>query len=263
MKKQSKYFSPVEVTIWCSSVVLIIVSFCVFDRQNYLTLAASLIGASSLIFNAKGNPVGQALMIVFSVLYGIISYRFAYYGEMITYLGMTMPMAIFSLAAWLKNPHKRGKAEVKIKDVSRNDVIVMTVSAVAVTVAFYFILRAFNTKNLILSTLSVTTSYVAAFLTFKRNAFFALVYALNDAVLIALWILASFVDKSNFSVIICFVTFMVNDVYAFINWCKMRKRQKREDGAQSENNESGEPDAQSENAVQSADAVPMETSNND
>ena len=27
-------------------------------------------------------------------MYGIISYAFAYYGEMITYLGMTMPMAV-------------------------------------------------------------------------------------------------------------------------------------------------------------------------
>jgi len=255
MKKKSKYFSPAEVAIWCSSVALIIASFCVFDRHNYLTLAASLIGASSLIFNAKGNPVGQALMIVFSVLYGIISYRFAYYGEMITYLGMTMPMAIFSLVAWLKNPHKDNKMEVKVKDISKNDVIAMSVSAVAVTVAFYFILRAFNTNNLILSTLSVTTSYVAAFLTFKRNAFFALVYALNDVVLIALWILASFVDKSNFSVIICFVTFMVNDVYSFINWCKMRKRQKREDAAQSEYG------AQSEDETH-VSAAPTETSAN-
>lgn len=33
-------------------------------------------------------------MVLFSLLYGIISYAFAYYGEMITYLGMTMPMAV-------------------------------------------------------------------------------------------------------------------------------------------------------------------------
>lgn len=259
MKKRLKYFSPVEVAIWCCSVVLIIVSFCVFDRHNFLTLFASLIGASSLIFNAKGNPVGQALMIVFSVLYGIISYRFAYYGEMITYLGMTMPMAVFSLIAWLKNPHKRGKAEVKVKDVTKNDVIIMVVSSVAVTVAFYFILRAFNTQNLILSTLSVTTSYVAAYLTFKRNAFFALVYALNDAVLIALWVLASLVDKSNFSVIICFVTFMLNDVYSFVNWCKMRKRQKREDAAQSDAEKNA--DAESSDAVQTDDLAPTGDNN--
>ena len=105
MKKVCNYFSRTELILWSSSVILIVLSFCIFDRESYLTLIASMIGVTSLIFNAKGNPIGQALMIVFSLLYGVISYTFAYYGEMITYLGMTMPMAVFSLISWIKNPY--------------------------------------------------------------------------------------------------------------------------------------------------------------
>lgn len=93
-RKLLRYFSRAERLLWGLSVVFIVGSFCAFDRENYLTLAASLIGVTSLIFNAKGNPIGQVLMVLFSLLYGIISYTFAYYGEMITYLGMTMPMAV-------------------------------------------------------------------------------------------------------------------------------------------------------------------------
>ena len=104
-RKLLQYFSRAERLLWGLSVVFIVGSFCAFDRENYLTLAASLIGVTSLIFNAKGNPIGQVLMVLFSLLYGIISYTFAYYGEMITYLGMTMPMAVFALISWLKNPY--------------------------------------------------------------------------------------------------------------------------------------------------------------
>ena len=89
-RKLLQYFSRAERLLWGLSVVFI----GAFDRENYLTLAASLIGVTSLIFNAKGNPIGQVLMVLFSLLYGIISYTFGYYGEMITYLGMTMPMAV-------------------------------------------------------------------------------------------------------------------------------------------------------------------------
>ena len=109
MKKLFSYFSKGEIALWASSVILILVSFALFDRINYLTLFASLIGVTSLIFNAKGNPFGQVLMIVFSILYGIISYTFRYYGEMITYLGMTMPMAVVALIAWLKHPFQGKK----------------------------------------------------------------------------------------------------------------------------------------------------------
>ncbi|MBQ3036739.1 MAG: nicotinamide riboside transporter PnuC [Lachnospiraceae bacterium] len=91
--KNSPYFKKREIALWSGSVILILLSFLIFDRSNGLTLIASLIGVTSLIFCAKGNPVGQVLMILFSVLYGIISYGFAYYGEMITYLGMTLPTA--------------------------------------------------------------------------------------------------------------------------------------------------------------------------
>lgn len=82
MKEFKDYFSKSEIVLWSSSVMVIIISFCVFDRINYMTLCASLIGVTSLIFNAKGNPFGQLLMVVFSLLYGIISYTFSYYGEM-------------------------------------------------------------------------------------------------------------------------------------------------------------------------------------
>lgn len=225
MKKLFAYFSKFELILWSSSVVLIILSFCIFDRKSYLTLIASLIGVTSLIFNAKGNPVGQALMIVFSVLYGIISYAFAYYGEMITYLGMTMPMAVFSLIAWLKNPYKGNKSEVRVNSIGKSEQAFMWALTIAVTVVFYFILKYFGTANIIPSTISIATSFLAVYLTFRRCPTFALAYAANDVVLIILWVLASLTDIRYISVVVCFVAFLFNDIYGYINWQKMKKRQ--------------------------------------
>lgn len=201
------------------------VSFAVFDRENYLTLCASLIGATSLIFNAKGNPIGQALTIIFSILYGIISYTFEYYGEMITFLGMTMPMAIFALISWLRNPYKGNRAQVKVNSLKAKEILLMLAAAALITLAFYFILKACGTANMIPSTISVTTSFIAVYLTFRRSPLYALGYAANDIVLIVLWILATIEDMTYLSVVICFAMFLVNDIYGFVNWRKMRKKQ--------------------------------------
>lgn len=219
------YFTKSELMLWSISVVAIVISFLIFDRHNYLTLAASLIGVTSLIFNAKGNPFGQFLMVIFSMLYGIISYSFAYYGEMITYLGMTMPMAIFALISWLKNPYEGKKSEVKVNVISKKENVFMWCAALVVTVVFYYILDFFNTANLIPSTLSVTTSFVAVYLTFRRSSWFAVAYAANDIVLIILWTLASLYDVKYISVLVCFSAFFINDIYGFINWQRMKKRQ--------------------------------------
>lgn len=225
MKKLFKYFSRMELLLWSTSVIIIVLSFCIFDRESYLTLIASFIGVTSLIFNAKGNPIGQALMIAFSLLYGIISYTFAYYGEMITYIGMTMPMAIFALISWLRNPYQGNKAEVKVNSISKAEQVLMWLLTLTVTVAFYFILRCFNTANIIPSTISVATTFLAVYLTFRRCPTFALAYATNDIVLIILWILASISDIRYISVVVCFVAFLFNDIYGYISWQRMRKRQ--------------------------------------
>lgn len=219
------YFSKGEIILWLSSVMLIVISFLLFDRENYLTFVASMVGVSALIFTAKGNPAGQLLMVAFSFLYGIISYTFAYYGEMITYLGMTMPMAVFAFLSWIRNPYRGNKAEVKVNCLKKREIFFMLTLTVVVTFIFYFILKHFNTANLMPSTLSVTTSFLAVYLTFRRSAYYALAYAANDIVLIVLWTLAALYDTSYVSVIVCFVMFLANDIYGYVSWRKMQKRQ--------------------------------------
>jgi nicotinamide mononucleotide transporter PnuC len=225
MKKLISYFSRSEQILWSGSAGLVLLSFLTFDQENFMTLAASLIGVTSLIFNAKGNPIGQALMILLSLLYGIISYSFSYYGEMITYLGMTAPMALFALISWLRNPYNGNRAEVAVNRICKGETVFMCVLTAVVTVAFYFILDYFNTANILPSTVSVTTTFLAVYLTFRRSPYFALAYAANDVILIALWILAAREDISYLSVIICFVMFLVNDLYGFMSWKRMEMRQ--------------------------------------
>ncbi len=227
MKKILSYFTKGELFLWFSSLSVIILSFAFFDRENYLTLIASLLGVTSLIFGAKGNPLSPFLMIIFSILYGFISYSFSYYGEMATYLGMTLPMSAFALITWLKNPYKGNKAQVTVGRIKGKEIFFMCCLTVAVTVIFYFILGYFKTANLIPSTISVATSFGAAYLTMKRSPYFALLYAANDAVLILLWLLATKQDISYLSVIICFIMFLVNDLYGFISWKRMEKKQEK------------------------------------
>ena len=105
----------------------------------------------------------------------------------------------------------------------------MSALTLAVTVIFYFVLRRLDTANLIPSTISVTTSFAAAYLTFRRTIYFSLAYAANDAVLIVLWGLASLSDHSYLAVLVCFIVFLANDLYGFFSWRKMQLRQGSQD----------------------------------
>ena len=226
-----KYINPFknltkfERKLWLLSVVVVAGSFLLAPDRDYLTLTASLIGVTALIFVAKGYVLGQILTVIFAVFYGIISFYFRYYGEMLTYLCMTSPMAIVAAIEWMKNPYKQS-AEVKVAALTRFKLTLLLVLTLLVTIDFYFILGALDTANLPISTISVTTSFLASGLTFLRSPYYALAYAANDVVLIIMWIMASMVDISYLPMILCFVMFFANDIYGFVNWRRMEKRQK-------------------------------------
>jgi nicotinamide mononucleotide transporter PnuC len=142
---------------------------------------------------------------------------------------MTSPMAIMATIEWYKNPYKKTK-EVKVNKVSKRQISVMLILAVCVTMIFYFFLRAIGNANLFFSTLSITTSFVASYLTYLRSPYYALAYSLNDIVLIVLWILASVENVAYIPMIFCFVMFLVNDIYGFLNWKKMMIKQEKQNG---------------------------------
>lgn len=225
MKNPFKDLNKFELCLWLTSVGVIVLAAIAFKSTDVLNVISSLIGVTALIFLAKGYVVGQILIILFSVFYGIVSFYFAYYGEMITYLGMTTPMAVITAIEWAKHPYN-GSKEVEIRKLTMKNICIMMALTAVVTVAFYFILKLLSTANLIFSTISVATSFFAAYLTFLRSPYYALGYAANDLVLIVLWILATIDDFSYFPMIICFVLFFINDLYGFINWKRMQKRQK-------------------------------------
>ena len=216
MQNPWKELSVKEWWLWSISMLIVTVSNLVGGSFDVLTLAATWVGITSLIFAAKGNVWAQFLMVAFSILYGIISFRFRYWGEMITYLGMTLPMAVWSAVTWLRNPSAGSKSEVAIRKLEKKHFLFLLVLSIVVTGAFYFI---------VFSTLSVTTSFLAASLTMLRSSYYALGYAANDLVLIVLWGLAAAKDPVYIPVIINFMIFFMNDMYGFISWKKRERTQ--------------------------------------
>ena len=216
MRRLKSFFKSVtvfEYCLWGVSVLSIVLSFVLCGNKSYLNLCGALIGVTTLIFIAKGNVIGNFLGIAFAVFYGVISYFPRYYGEMITYLAMSAPASIASVVAWLKHPFQGKKTEVKINRLSIKEYLLA------------FLLRALGTANLIWSTVSVLTSFYAAYLNIRRSPAYALAYCANDVVLMALWSLLSVSDPAYVCMVVCFAAFLLNDVYGFVSWMRMQRKQ--------------------------------------
>ena len=100
-----------------------------------LWVCSAVVVAASY-FLSKSEASSSLLSLVFSVLYGIISFRTKYYGEMLTYLLMSAPAAGAAVIAWLKHPFSGDKTQVEINHLSCRECIFMTFLAAVTTVAF-------------------------------------------------------------------------------------------------------------------------------
>lgn len=226
LRNPFKSLTKFEWTLWIFSLVAITVSFFAAGNTNYAALATSLMGVTALIFMAHGDAFGMMIMICFSLTYAAVSFFARYYGEMIIYLTMQLPCCISSLVSWLRHPGEKGSAEVKAGRFDKRHLFILVPLVAAVTVSFFFILRAFGTANLIPSAVSVATSMVALYLMILRVPAYALAFVLNDIVLVVLWSLACAESPEYLSLAVCFSIFLLNDGYTFISWTRRRKKQR-------------------------------------
>lgn len=219
-----KGFTIFEWCLWIGSLAAITAAQFAARSDDYLSYSASLVGVTSLIFAARGDPAAPLLCCVFSVIYAIVSYSFAYYGEMIIYLFMQIPVSLASFITWLKNLN-RENIQVKTGKMTLETLMIVLVLDVVITSVFFFILQYFHTANLIPGTISVATSFAALFLMALRIPQYALAFILNDVVMIVLWSLAISRDLSYISLVVCFSIFLINDGYTFICWMKRQRKE--------------------------------------
>ena len=208
--------------------VVITLAFFLGGRMGILSYLASMFGVTALIFVARGDVIGQFLIVIFALLYAFVSWQEHYYGEMLTYVCMSAPAAVIAIISWMRHPYKEDHSEVEVNRIVGKEWIFLCFLTAVVTTVFYFVLGYFGTAQLVVSTISVATSFFASYLTFRRSPYYALAYTANDVVLIVLWVISSLKDLSYLSMVACFCMFLFNDLYGFFNWLRIEKRQAME-----------------------------------
>ena len=173
---------------------------------------------------AKGKNLGQVFGIVITILYSIVSFNNKFYGEVIIYLFMMFPMYIIGIVSWFRHKNKETDS-VEVNKISKKEWIIVAIVFVAIFVGIYYLLKVFNTNELVVSTISVLASLFAIYLQIRRSRFSFSFYMINDIILMVLW------GSGNLILLpmVCnpIINF-INDSYGFYNWKKLEKEQRGE-----------------------------------
>lgn len=221
MKKLFKDWTKFEIGLLFLSIIVVIISG-IFAKSNLLTILCSITGILCALTQAKGKVISQFIGLILVGLYSVLSFQNRYYGEVLIYIFIMLPLFIGGIISWIKNVNKETDT-VNKNELKGIEWIVLTIVASVTFVGLYYLLKYFNTSQLFVSTLSMVTSLFATYLVARRSKFGFLFYMGNDIIMLILWGLPVVLGNLDL------IPMMVNPVINFINdtygWRSWNKRE--------------------------------------
>lgn len=181
---------------------------------------------TTAILMSKGKVESYFIGIISVFFYGIVSYNQGYYGELLITIFLTFPMMIIGIISWLKHQDK-DEDVVIISSLSKKEIVFAFSSQLILFWVYYFLLKAFNTDLLMISSLSIVTSVLATYFEARRSELSLFCYVANDLILITLWMIPIINGVTSLiSVLIGPMLLLVNDIYGSYNWKRLKDIQK-------------------------------------
>ncbi len=226
IKNYFKDWTKFELTFLICGLIISILSSIIFKGTIIDTLYTSLYLITALLMS-KGKIECYFVGFVSVFFYGIVSYNQGYYGELIITIFLTFPIMIIGIISWLRNCDKEEDVVI-VNTLSRKEIIIVFSSQLILFWIYYFLLKAFNTDLLVISSISIVTSVLASYFEARRSELSLFCYIANDIVIITLWIMPVIAGETALiSVLVGPILLLINDIYGSYNWKKLKEVQKK------------------------------------
>lgn len=206
--------------------IIIVVLVGILFKSDLLTISCSIVGIITALLLAKGKNLGQVFGLLITILYSIVSFKNKYYGEVLIYSLLMLPMYIIGIITWINHKNEKTNS-VEINSINKKEWVIVSIVFVGVFICIYYLLKAFNTNELVVSTISVLASLFAVYLQIRRSKYSFSFYMVNDVILMFLWgipvVRGSYI---LFPMLLNPTINLINDAYGFYNWKKTEKIQK-------------------------------------
>ena len=225
IKKYFEDWNKFEKSFLICGLLTSIISSIIFNGTVIDTLYTSLYLITALLMS-KGKVECYFVGFVSVFFYGIVSYNQGYYGELIITAFLTFPIMIIGIISWLRHQDKE-EDTVIISSLSKKEITIALLSQLVLFWIYYFILKAFNTDLLVISTMSVVTSVLASYFEARRSELSLFCYIANDLVIITLWLIPIISGQIELiSVLVGPILLLINDIYGSYNWRRLNNQQK-------------------------------------
>lgn len=198
--------------------ILLILGIGVILNCEMLSIVVAFLGIFSALNQTKKMVFGQVTGVILAILYSYMSYMNRYYGEVIVYMLVILPLYIVGIYTWSKNKDSKTE-EVKQSEIYLKEWLVLLIINIILFIALYKMLKYFNTNQLIISTISMNLNLCATYLLVRRSKYCFIFYLINAFILLTLWGIP--VINGNIKVlpmIFDALLLIINNIYGMIKW---------------------------------------------
>ena len=208
--------------VWLGLACLIITMLSIYWGDNLMGIVSATTGVACVVLTGKGKLSAYLFGLVNCVLYAIIAYKAAYYGETTLNLLYYSPMQFYGFYVWKKNMNIETN-EVKKRFMNNKTRLFSVLSIIAGTIIYGFVLKCIGDAMPFVDSFTTISSVVAMVVSIKMFAEQWWIWIFVNMFSVYMWITSYSTTGESFGTLIMWIVYLGNSIIMCYKWTKEAK----------------------------------------
>lgn len=205
--------------IWLAVSCAAIVLFAAAGGDGAAGIISAVTGTAYVVCNGKGKLCAYVFGLVNSVLYAVISFKSALYGETMLNALYYVPMQFIGFYTWSKHMDKTTK-EVKKKRMNISQRMLTAAAIAAGTVGYGLILRTLNDTMPFIDAFTTVASVIALAASVGMYAEQWYIWIAVDVVTVYMWFRVFSGSGENAATLVMWIIYVITGIAMLVKWEK-------------------------------------------
>lgn len=207
---------------WLSIATVIIAGLSVYWGDTWFGIISALTGVWCVILTGKGKRSCYIVGLINTIMYAWISFKSAYYGEVMLNALYYVPMQFVGWYAWSKHINAETTEVDKVKMTGKSLGIWVFIAFLGIG-CYGYILQGLGGNLPYFDSFTTTLSVLAMIFSVKRYMEQWVLWVLIDVVTVYLWYVDYSLGNDNMATLLMWVVYLLNAIFQLIKWFREAK----------------------------------------
>ena len=225
LKEELSGWKPWEAG-WLTVAVLVITGLSIYWGDSPMGMISSTTGVICVVCTGKGKLSAYLFGLINSVLYAIIAFEAAYYGETMLNLIYYVPMQFVGFYVWSRHMNQESH-EVEKRHMKNTGRLILLLCMIAGTVLYGYLLKFLGDAMPFVDAFTTVSSVIAMIISVRMFAEQWWVWVAIDVFSVYMWYVDFSKGSDNIATLLMWGVYLGNAVIMLMKWEKEARKNER------------------------------------